>query len=176
MNDVIRFQRAVPADTACLTAARKKVWASTYRGIYPDSMIDQYDWEFHMAKDRKKLEDPSLHTFLVMDGDKCVGYFSYGPDREGAFCLYSAYLLPAYQRKGLGRAMLAQAAAACRAQGYSIFYNHCNQHNAPARRFYEAMGGVLTWCSDVHENRSEDQCRYDYDLTRGEKLWQAKPR
>ena len=72
MNDVIRFQRAVPADTACLTATRKKVWASTYRGIYPDSMIDQYDWEFHMAKDRKKLEDPSLHTFLVMDGDKCV--------------------------------------------------------------------------------------------------------
>ena len=114
------FKGAVPADTACLTATRKKVWASTYRGIYPDSMIDQYDWEFHMAKDRKKLEDPSLHTFLVMDGDKCVGYFSYGPDREGAFCLYSAYLLPAYQRKGLEPRYAGPGG--CRLSGPGIFH------------------------------------------------------
>ncbi len=36
----------------------KKVWAATYRGIYPDEMIDQYDLERYTAKDRERLQDP----------------------------------------------------------------------------------------------------------------------
>ena len=34
--------------------------------------------------------------------------------RGEKFCLYSIYLLPEYQRKGIGRAMMRQVASACR--------------------------------------------------------------
>ena len=77
-------------------------------------MIDQYDLERYTAKDRERLQDPKRETYLLLDGEACVGYFSYGANARGKFCLYSIYLLPEYQRKGIGRAMMRQVASACR--------------------------------------------------------------
>ena len=105
----------------------------------------------------------------------CVGYFSYGANARGKFCLYSIYLLPEYQRKGIGRAMMRQVASACREGGAASFYCDCQPQNVRARRFYEAMGGNLIWFSPRHQNRAEDSCRYEFDLAKGEPLWQAKP-
>lgn len=84
----------------------KRLGQATYRGIFPDEMIDQYDLELYAAKDREKLQDPKRETYLLLDGEACVGYFSYGSNARGKFWLYSMYLLPEYQRKGIGRTMM----------------------------------------------------------------------
>lgn len=47
----IAFRKAAPEDAAVLTATRRKVWDATYRGIYPDGMIDDYAYETHLARD-----------------------------------------------------------------------------------------------------------------------------
>lgn len=160
----IYFRRAVPADAALWTETRQKAWAATYRGIYPDGWIDRYDFAGKLRKDTESLENPNLFSWLVMDGTTCAGYFSYGPDSGNLFYLKSLYLLPGYQRKGLGRRILEQLKEDCRRLGYTRFYNHCNQHNLPARAFYEKMGGKLVAIDSGHSNKAEDQCRYEYDL------------
>ena len=121
MYSKVTFKKAEPTDAPLLAATRQKVWAATYRGIYPDEMIDQYDLERYTAKDRERLQDPKRETYLLLDGEACVGYFSYGANARGKFCLYSIYLLPEYQRKGIGRAMMRQVASACREGGAACF-------------------------------------------------------
>ncbi len=172
MNNGITIRRATPADAGLWAATRQKAWAATYRGIYPDSWIDQYNLAERTAGDRKKLSDPQVQSFLVMDGETCAGYFSYGPTPAGEFRLHSLYLLPAYQRQGLGRRIFCQLAADCRKEGFSGFYANCNYYNHPARGFYLRMGGKLTAIDGFYENKAQDQCQYDYDLTKGEQLWQ----
>ena len=162
MYSKVTFKKAEPTDAPLLAATRQKVWAATYRGIYPDEMIDQYDLERYTAKDRERLQDPKRETYLLLDGEACVGYFSYGANARGKFCLYSIYLLR-------------QVASACREGGAASFYCDCQPQNVRARRFYEAMGGNLIWFSPRHQNRAEDSCRYEFDLAKGEPLWQAKP-
>ncbi len=44
MSEDVRFVPASEDDAMTIVALRQKVWASTYRGIYPDSMIDVFDY------------------------------------------------------------------------------------------------------------------------------------
>lgn len=160
----IQFRRAVPADAPLLASTRQRAWASTYRGIYPDAWIDNYDYAGKLASDRANLENPEISSFLVMDGEVCAGYFSYGPTETGEIYLRNLYLLPPWKGKGLGRRVLRQLAEYCAARGCAGFYVHCNYHNHKARGFYEKMGGKLVGNNGFHQNKAEDQCRYDFTL------------
>ncbi len=163
------FRKAAPEDAPLLTAARRKVWDATYRGIYPDEMIDDYAYETHLARDKNRITDPKNTVWLVMDKDNCVGYLYVGPCGYGQykdfdFCLNSLYFLPPYQRRGLGRAAFELVAAECRRRGYDRFFCGCSAHNHSARAFYEHMGGILGHQSLGHENKAEDQVYYEFCL------------
>lgn len=175
MKERLTFRRANPDDALLWAATRQKAWAATYRGIYPDAWIDSYDLATMADRARQTLSDPQIKSYLVMDGEVCGGYFSYGPKDAGEYYLYSLYLLPEYQRQGLGRRMFQQLARDCLAANCTRIVHHCNYHNTPARRFYEHMGGRCTGHNGFHENKAEDQCRYEYDLTKGELPWLPKP-
>ena len=75
----VEFRRASPEDARLLAETRRRAWDTTYRGIYPDAMIDEYDLEAHTARDAARIADPANAVFLAMDGAECVGYFTYGP-------------------------------------------------------------------------------------------------
>ena len=163
------FQKAEPADAAVLTETRQKVWAATYRGIYPDEMIDGYDYPKHNARDLRRINDPENTVWLAMDGDDCVGYLYVGPCGYGRykdfdFCLNSLYFLPEYQGIGLGRQAFQLVKEECRRRGYDRFFCGCSAHNHRARGFYEHMGGVLGAQSVGHENKAEDLVYYEFCL------------
>ena len=48
----VEFRRASPEDARLLAETRRRAWDTTYRGIYPDAMIDEYDLEAHTARDK----------------------------------------------------------------------------------------------------------------------------
>ncbi len=167
MSTVI-FRTALPEDASLWARTRQKAWAATYRGIYPDDWIDNYDYAGKAAKDYDNLNNPDISSYLAMDGDSCIGYFSYGPTEQEEFYLRNLYFLPGYQGMGLGRKVFELLRSDCRKAGYSGFYVHCNYHNHAARGFYEKMGGKFTDFNGFHENKAEDQCRYDYTITADE--------
>lgn len=168
MNEGLTVRRAEPLDAALLAATRQKAWAATYRGIYPDAWLEEYDLAAQTARERARLQAGQDQTWLVLDGADCVGYYSFGAPRYGAYrdyalCLNALYLLPGYQRRGLGRSILAQVRAFARAQGQKGFFCGCNLHNTAAQGFYRAMGGVVGKIDGGHENHAEDQMYFEFD-------------
>ena len=62
----VEFRRASPEDARLLAETRRRAWDTTYRGIYPDAMIDEYDLEAHTARDAARIADPSNAVFLAI--------------------------------------------------------------------------------------------------------------
>ena len=167
----VEFRRASPEDARLLAETRRRAWDTTYRGIYPDAMIDEYDLEAHTARDAARIADPANAVFLAMDGPECVGYFTYGPYTYGrykdfALCLNSLYFLPGYRRMGLGRRAFAQLTEFCRERGIPKFFCGCNCHNLPAQAFYRAMGGVVGAVHGGHADRAEDQMYFEFQTVK----------
>lgn len=165
----IAFREAVLSDAPVLTETRRKAWNATYRGIYPDEMIDNFDYAYHLARDEKRIADPEQLVYLLMDGEDCGGYFCIGPPSYGAykdfgFCLNALYVLPVYQGRGFGRQAFALAAAECRRRGFHKFFCGCNAHNHKARNFYGHMGGHLGAARLGHRNPAMDQVYFEFRL------------
>ena len=148
-----------------IVQTRQKVWDATYRGIYPDDVIDRFDYEWHLEAERRRLGKPDYSCWMVLDGETCVGYFSCGPWKDAAFRLHSLYLLPGYQKLGLGRTIFEQVKAFCLKKGYRKLQLDCHPENQNALGFYCHMGGVVTGQDTGHENRQEDSCTIEYYFT-----------
>ena len=167
MEQNLFIRRAAVTDAELLAETRRSAWDATYRGIYPDAWIDEYDLAEQTQRERARLEQTDYMAYLVMDGGQCAGYFSYGAASHGgykdfSFCLNSLYLLPPYQHMGLRRRIFAQVRQAARERKLDSFFCGCNVHNLPARRFYEKMGGVVGEIDDGHENLAEDQMYFEF--------------
>lgn len=163
----ILLHKAVPEDALLITETRRLVWNQTYRGIYPDHKLDQYDYEYHLNRDSELLCNPHHHYYLFMDGDHCVGYFSFGPYNYGAYkdfslCLNSLYVLDGYKGRGLGKLAFARLRDYAKQQGIGRFFCGCNAHNVAAQGFYRYMGGVPGQICTGHADKSEDVIHFEF--------------
>ncbi len=170
---MIEFRRASIQDAERIVKTRQKAWEATYRGIYPDEMLDEFDFEQHTIWEKYRFLDKNFHCELVMDADICVGYFSYGKIRAGewkdfTFRLHSLYLLPEYQGMGLGRKIFSQVYESCLKLGKGRMYLDCHPANKKALAFYRHMGGMITYTSTGHVNPCEDVCHVEFNFTKGE--------
>lgn len=164
---MIEFRKAQGQDALTIVRTRQKAWNATYRGIYPDEAIDEFDYAWHWEMERRRLANPDFHCCLVMDGADCVGYFSYGKVRPGvwkdfSFRLHSLYILPPYQKAGLGKRIFLQIKEACLESGYGKMFLDCHPENRNALMFYQHMGGTIADMDAGHENPIEDTCTIEY--------------
>ncbi len=144
---MIKLVKATVSDAETLAKVRQLVWKQTYRGIYPDEKLDRYDLALYTDHDREKLADVANHYYLFLNGNTCVGYFSFGPYHYGkykdfALCINHLYLLEGYKGLGLGRKAFDLIMDHCRKQGIDKFFCGCNANNLPAIGFYRHMGGI----------------------------------
>lgn len=161
----VRFRPARAEDALTLARLRRRLWALTYRGIYPDGMIDGYDEAYYAAQDAQRIQAAGSHVFLLEDGGEPVGYL-HDTAAEGRVALRSLYLLPAYRRRGLGRQAMARVAEACQNQGAPGFTLQCHPRNEAAMAFYRHMGGQMIRMETGHENPAEDAAWFHFDADR----------
>ena len=164
---MIELKKASFEDAHYVTETRRIVWEQTYRGIYPDSMIDGYDYDRYLLKDQTMITSPQHSYYLFMDGNRCIGYFSFGPYNYGTYkdyqlCLNSLYICKEYKGKGLGKQAFSVIRNYCKAYDLSKFFCGCNVHNQPAQSFYKHMGGIAGDISTGHKNRSEDIIYFEF--------------
>ena len=85
----VEFRRATVDDVRTLTETRQKVWATTYRGIYPDEMIDQYDFDCHAARDAlqtlKRHADAQNIDFPMPEDERAFRMYIIDYGREVLF-------------------------------------------------------------------------------------------
>ena len=87
----IYFVPAKAVDAAAISALRQRIWNTTYRDIYPDAVIDDFDFDWHQQRDLKKISDPSFTIYLIRYGSEDIGYFIFRHDGSGVW-LHSLYL------------------------------------------------------------------------------------
>jgi ribosomal protein S18 acetylase RimI-like enzyme len=65
--------------------------------------------------------------------------------------IFFLYLLPSYHRRGIGRQLTISVVERLVEQGLDSLLIRVLQANAPARRFYEALGGQLVLEEQIEE-------------------------
>ena len=72
MEQNLFIRRAAVTDAELLAETRRSAWDATYRGIYPDAWIDEYDLAEQTQRERARLEQTDYMAYLVMDGGQII--------------------------------------------------------------------------------------------------------
>ena len=143
------IRQATLEDAAGIARVHVESWRTTYPGIMPQEHLDALS-----ITDRERTwteilsaDGPAKATVYVAatDGGEIVGFVAGGAERAGDPVfrgeISALYLLQSQQGKGLGRRLVQTFARRMSQDGHRTLLIWVNVHN-PARRFYEALGGV----------------------------------
>lgn len=90
-------------------------------------------------------DNPGDCIFVASEDGEVVGLAmgvpAEGCERTGE--VSARYVQPAWQGRGVGRRLVQMAAAWLHARGFTALHIAVLAANAPARKFYEAIGGVV---------------------------------
>lgn len=143
------IRAAVVGDARGIARVHVESWRTTYRGIFPQGVLDGLSIEDRAELWKKMLAGGAggLVTLVACDGEgEVVGFASGGAERTGQLgCdgeLHAIYLLEGWQGRGLGRALVRRFAAELCARGFGSMAVWVLARN-PAVRFYEALGGKV---------------------------------
>jgi ribosomal protein S18 acetylase RimI-like enzyme len=140
----IRVRLATPDDTEALGAVHVRAWREAYIGMIPDQILAALDPAQRTAMWRDGLAQGVLVQLAEQDG-AIVGFGSSGKQRDTSLPyageIRAIYVLRRAQRMGVGRSLMAAMAHDLLAQGYASASLWVLEANAPARRFYERLGG-----------------------------------
>lgn len=148
-NFLVRAAKA--GDAEGIAAVHTASWQTTYRGILPNSFLDELPksrgpqrlalWTGLIAK-----PEPKSAIFVAEMDKKIVGFVNCGPTRDippltdGE--IFAIYLLEEFQRQEIGRALFDRAREFFASLGLRSFSVWVADKN-PSRGFYERMGGRL---------------------------------
>lgn len=145
MTDVT-IRDATPADAAGIVNAHVGSWRTTYRGHFPDDLLDNVDVPLWTANRERMLRElPPDQFYLVAEvGGKIAGFRVAGPSRDGPEDaeVYAIYLLAEHQCRGIGRALVREAVRRFRTRGMRSMVIWVLRENAIGRAFYERLGGI----------------------------------
>lgn len=147
MTGSIRIRDATPADARAIASVQADVWRTTYRGHFPDAVLDQVDLDARAQRREARLREmPAKEICLLAELDGAVIGFVMGGPREfdaasGEAEVYAIYVRDEQQRAGVGRALLAEAARRLDALGLRGLLIWVLRENAKGRSFYERNGG-----------------------------------
>ena len=136
---------ATLADEDAIARVHVQAWRETYTGLVPPEAFEHHTIELRLKQWRATLSDCD-RSILVCERDGTVaGFISGGPikwtglstDSEVA----SLYLLDAFKRGGLGRALFVGFTKLLAGRGFTSCGLWTLSNNVAARCFYEAMGG-----------------------------------
>lgn len=133
-------------DAARLGQLHVEIWRASYRGILPGPYLDSLSDVRHAAFWARILDDPdrAAGVFVAeVQHEGVVGFADSGPERGGGPGwgeVMALYLLPGWQRQGLGRRLVAACSEHLLHHGHDALAIWALRDN-PARRFYEAIKG-----------------------------------
>ena len=137
----IHFVPATENDAMTIIQLRKQVWETTYRGVYPDNMIDKFDYAWHQGKELQRIRNPQYFVCLIAKDGYNIGYLTIR--KAKSITLQSLYIIQVYQHQGIGKHAFDFVIQYCKENNAHSFICQCVPENWNARRFYEKMGGEV---------------------------------
>ena len=142
----VTVRAAVPVDEATFVRAQLAGWQHAYKDLLPASYLHGTLIEERREFWREEFASHRPHQWLAVaqaGGDVAgvTSAFSAIPITHGECCIDQLYVFPAYKRKGIGRQLIAAAAAWCEERGSESVVLSVIEGNTDAVKFYTALGG-----------------------------------
>jgi ribosomal protein S18 acetylase RimI-like enzyme len=140
----IGIRRGRLGEEAAVSQLLAEVWHATHDAGLGRDKVAEITGKWHApALLRAQIDDPA-RCFLVAEAEEggLVGHAMSWLGEGGAINLLRLYVLPAWQGRGLGRRLLAEAVAAYPAG--RVLRLEVQAGNIPAIRFYESQGLRVT--------------------------------
>lgn len=170
---MIAYRAARPADADAIALLHVRSWRESYRGSFTDDFLDREQPAERLRVWRGRFERPPENQLvqLAFDGTTLVGFvcaYSAHDPRFGSF-VDNLHVAAEAKRHGVGAALMRQAGAWLAARHPDLgVYLMVLEVNAPARRFYERIGGrcaeVVTM--ETHGGAIVRSCRYVWPSAR----------
>ncbi len=136
-------------DADAIAAVHNASLQASYRPLIPGRIahlvLDPADAAPRIRGWRRCLERPRVSTTVVAcDNAAVVGFCTLRATPGGAGGetgeIWALFVQPSHWRRGIGRRLCERTLAAARARGFASVELWELERNAPARRFYHAMG------------------------------------
>ena len=146
------IRKAGEADLKGMAQVLVDTWKSTYRGIVPDAFLDSLSCADAEARVTRRLGGITSGSgdriyVAVSDNGQVVGLAAGGKSGSDQAPLSAevkqVYVLPSYQRQGIGKRLIRALVTDLARDGFSSLIICVLKENKNARRFYEAIGGRL---------------------------------
>lgn len=149
-NEAVHIIAAQLEDIPALQATAAASWWATYDGLLSPSFIESFlAHAYSNGRLRAQVSDPNSYFLVVKSADALIGFGQVGPAmarRDHAPVapadLHRLYLLPAWQRRGIGSRLLTELEAWLRQRAYPYYGAYVHERNEPAKRFYARQGFV----------------------------------
>ncbi len=170
----MRIREAELGDAAAMARVSVESYRSAHRDHIPVESLMQFTYEesernwartiqeFNEATEREEYIYVAEH-----DSSDIIGVAMGGPERSHHPVytgeIYFLYLLPSYHRQGIGRQLTVKVVERLVELGMHSLLIRVLKANAPARRFYEALGGQLVLEEQIEERGAVlDQVAYGW--------------
>jgi GNAT superfamily N-acetyltransferase len=159
----MKIREARQGDTAAMARVIVDSYRSAHRGHIPEESLMKFTYEESERNWARALRtlggsSESRECIYVAEDDAgdLMGVAMGGPERSNHPLYtgekYVLYLLPQYHRQGIGRRPTGQVVRRLVEWEMHSLIIRVLKANAPARRFYEALGGQLVLEEQIEEN------------------------
>jgi ribosomal protein S18 acetylase RimI-like enzyme len=135
------------SDIRGMAQVRTITWRATYGGIVPAEILANLSVDETQQRWEASWDDLTLRKFWLVaetEQGEVVGFAGGGAERtqDGEYDgeIYALYILPAYQKQGIGRRLVRAGVRRLLDRGFQHLLIWVLEDN-PARAFYEALGG-----------------------------------
>ena len=148
-DDSIAFRSADASDHAGIAALHTASWRHAYRGILPDSYLDEAIAAERLELWEKRLSPSGRNRRLVLLAESSQGLAGFvcillDEEPKWGACLDNLHVRPDIHRQGLGRRLFAEAARWLMSvePGWPL-HLWVFETNPAARSFYDRFGGEV---------------------------------
>lgn len=142
----MNIRLATVVDVPALAKVHVEAWQAAYRGVVPDSFLEQITVSKREASFREFLsKDSPEATYVAEESEEMVGFLTVGPCRDADVDenrtgeIWGIYIAPKHWRRGIGKRLAAKAQEILECRGYTETTLWVLEKNELARTFYEAV-------------------------------------
>jgi GNAT superfamily N-acetyltransferase len=145
MSEVqLNIRPAFSSDAEGMASVSMRAWHISLKNIVPDGFLDQFEHEKQKMKYAERADDPSWQLLVAESRGKIAGMIGVR-DNDSEPQAYEKqikvmYVDPEFQRRGVGKALLAAVFAQLKEQGVRCVMAWCITANEIACAFYEKSG------------------------------------
>lgn len=143
---MLQIRKAYPTDAYTIINVLDMVWKSTYYDVLPNGilhhMLQNVDGRIQHLKDQ--IEENN-RIFVALEDEKMIGFVFYAKTHSTVYVssaeIRELYVLPDYQRQGIGTKLFQMAVSELRKLGYRSVVVNCPSQGTSVE-FFAKLGGI----------------------------------